>query len=178
LGIFRKRIASPQDLFYGFVACSFPIFLWTFYRIFVQIPAWIIKMGIWDVIGVCSYALSFSLFESLLVWLFFLILGGVLPEKLYRSRFVVITTVVVFISAIWAAFAQLNYDVVYDWHIVEALPWLAAYFISIAVFYGLVRQFERFAKLIYKVVMGISVLATLYVSSGVIGVVIVIIRNL
>lgn len=135
-------------------------------------------MGIWDVIGVCSYALSFSLFESLLVWLFFLVLSGVLPEKLYRSRFVVITTVVVFISAIWAAFAQLNYDVVYDWHIAEALPWLAAYLVSIAVFYGLVRQFDLFAKQIYRVVMGISILASLYVTSGVIGLVIVIIRNL
>jgi len=178
LAIFKNRLVSKQEIFFAFVACSFPIYIWTFYKIFNQIPAWIVKLNIGEVASVSAYAVAFSLFESLLLCLFFLILGGILPERFFRRKFVAHVMMMMLVSSIWAVIAQFNYSEVYGWTFAELLPWLVVYLFSILAVYFLIQRFDLFAKAVYRVVKGISVLATLYILVGVIGLVVVIIRNI
>jgi len=178
LAIFKNRLVSRQETFFAFVACSFPIYIWTFYKIFNQIPAWIIKLNIWEVASVSAYAVAFSLFESLLLCLFFLIIGGILPERFFRKKFVAHVMMMMMVSSIWAVIAQFSYSEVYGWTFAELLPWLSVYLFSIFIIYFLVQRFDQLANVVHRVVQGISVLATLYIFVGVIGLVIVIIRNI
>jgi len=136
------------------------------------------KMSLLDAISVDAYALAISLVESLIICLFLLALAALLPERLLRKKFVPHAMTLVLVTSIWAVFGQLNYQTIYDWTFGELLPWLLMYLGSCLVVYLLVQRFDRVANLIYRVVQWISVLATLYISLGVIGLVVVIFRNL
>ena len=136
------------------------------------------KMSLLDAISVDAYALAISLVESLIICLFLLTLAALLPERLLRKKFVPHAMTLVLVTSIWAVFGQSNYQTIYDWTFGELLPWLLLYLGSCLVVYLLVQRFDRIANLIYRVVQWISVLATLYISLGVIGLVVVIFRNL
>ena len=136
------------------------------------------KMSLLDAISVDAYALAISLVESLIICLFLLALAALFPERLLRKKFVPHAMTLVLVTSIWAVFGQLNYQTIYDWTFGELLPWLLMYLGSCLVVYLLVQRFDRVANLIYRVVQWISVLATLYISLGVIGLVVVIFRNL
>jgi len=136
------------------------------------------KMSLIDAISVNAYALAISLIESLIICLFWVLLAAVLPERLFRKKFVPHTMILMLVTSVWAANGQINYQTIYDWTFAELLPWLALYLGSCLVFYFLVQHFDRLANLIYRIVQWISVLATLYISLGVIGFVIVVLRNI
>jgi hypothetical protein len=137
-----------------------------------------VKLNIFEVASVSAYAVAFSLFESLLLCLFFLIIGGILPERFFRKKFVAHVMMIMLVSSIWAVIAQFNYSEVYGWTFAELLPWLVVYLFSILIVYYFVQRFDRLASVVYRVVQRISVLATLYIFVGVIGMVVVIIRNI
>jgi hypothetical protein len=178
LAIFKNRLVSKQEIYYTFVACSFPVYLWTFYKIFNQIPAWITKLNVGEVASVSAYAVAFSLFESLILCLLFLILAGILPERIFRRKFVAHVMMIMLVSAVWAVIAQFNYSDVYGWTFADLLPWLVIYLFSILLIYFLVQRFERFSRFVYRFVQRISVLATLYILVGVIGLIVVVLRNI
>jgi hypothetical protein len=131
-----------------------------------------------DVFGVCAYALAISLIETVIFWSFFIFLGAILPEKLFRKKFVSLIMSLMLISGIWAVNAQFHYQDVYNWTFLELLPWLGAYFGSLLIVYLVIQRFNRLSDLVFRITRGISVLSSFYVLFGAVGLVIVIIRNL
>jgi hypothetical protein len=113
LAIFKYRVLSRVDIYDAFVACSFTIFIWTFYRIFNRVPSWLINLNIWEVLSVSAYALTIALFESILVFSFFALIGILLPAQYFLNKFVSHTTMIVFTSSLWAVAAQFNYALDY-----------------------------------------------------------------
>jgi hypothetical protein len=178
LAIFRNRIVSKQDLYLAYIACSLPLFLWTFYKLFNQVPAWLVKLSIDEIIGASAYAFTYTLVESLWLWVVFLLVGALLPERAFRNKFVSYTFLISLFSSILAIIAQINYDVVFEWNFIEMLPWWGLYLAGVLLVYFVVRRFDRFSKILYQVVRSVSVLATLYVMIGVISFIIVVVRNI
>lgn len=136
------------------------------------------KMSLIDALSVNAYALTGALFESLVICLFLVFLAAIIPERFFRKKFVPHTMILMLVTAIWAVYGQFNYQTIYDGSFAELLPWLALYLGSCLAFYLLVQRFDRFSNLVYRIVQLISVLATLYISLGVIGLVVVIVRNI
>ncbi len=178
MATYKGRLASREDLFYAYVACSLPIFLWAFYKLFRDTPAWILRMSVLDILSVLAYSLAISVLESLIIWGLFVLLGFLLPEARFRRKFVPLVMAITLVSAIWAVNAQFNYAEVFDWSFSEALPWLVLSIFTIIVGYLLVLRSDRLANLIYKLVKGLSVLTSVYIILGLIGIVVVIFRNL
>jgi len=135
-------------------------------------------MNVWEMLSISSYALTISLIESSLVCLLFVLIGAILPFRYFREKFVSHTTVIVMLSALWAVAAQQNYVIVYNWTFVERLPWIIAYLSSLLIVYGLTQFSDGYASLVTRMVQRISVLATLYILLGVVGLLVVVVRNI
>ena len=178
MAIFNRKLASKEDLFYAYVACSFPIFLWAFYKIFLDVPAWILRMSVLDILSVLAYALALAVIESLVIWGLFVLLSLVLPHSWFRIQFVPVVTVITFISAIWAVSAQNRYAMVFEWSFIEALPWLALAILTVFIGYMFVIRSSGLANLLYKLAQKLSVLTSLYIFLGLFGILVVIIRNI
>jgi hypothetical protein len=158
--------------------CVFPVYAWSILNILREIPAWVLRLSVSELIGVVSYAMAFALFESLVLLLVPLALSLILPVKLFRARFVAAGTMLVAITSAWAIAAHLNDLAIRHWGLRSFLLWGLIYLASIGAGYFLVRRSARLAKILDAVAERLVVLGVVYVALGVLGLAIVIARNL
>ena len=64
-----KNKLTKSELLYAFAFCALPVHLWTIYNMLRDVPAWILYMDVWDLIGTISYTLAFALLETFILFL-------------------------------------------------------------------------------------------------------------
>jgi hypothetical protein len=90
-----------------FYMCVFPIHLWSMVVVFNHIESVIYRgTNVFDGIGYASYALLLALFESVILCLFLLLLGFLLPKHWPSGTRLVQLTLVGWVMLGWAAGGQ------------------------------------------------------------------------
>jgi hypothetical protein len=176
LAIFRKRSISLQDIGLVFAACIIPIHLWAILNLLHELPAWFIRLSLGELAGVIAYTQSFALLESLLVLACLLILGLLIPSQWIANRFVVLSSLLIFIVSLWSVVVQYNYDLIRTWGLRQFLPWMILFLISMAAPFFVIRV-EKSSMLIKTIVKRLAVLSVLYVIVDVVSVIVVVLRN-
>jgi hypothetical protein len=182
---------SKQGLWALFLVCAFPLHVWTIILAFRDF-SWVSeRTNSWDAIGVVSYGLVFAFIESVLVFLAALLLGFLISKKWNEDRRLTLVGILVFVTSLWAIasylFFMLNMSIpgatidflagmahplryLYAFSFVLILPTvlLPAYLVlrSDKVLKGIQGFFDR-----------LSLLTMFYLFFDVVGLVIVIIRN-
>jgi hypothetical protein len=73
LDIFKRRGISREDILLVFAACVLPVFIWSFYNLLNEVPAFVLRLSVTELIGTSAYVLAFALVESILFFLGLLI---------------------------------------------------------------------------------------------------------
>lgn len=173
----KNRIVSRNELIYALAASIFVIHIWSIYNMLEQIPAWILRLGYWDLAGVISYTLVFALIESLIVILFLIILAAVLPARIFKDKFVAISSAFIFLAAAWIVPIHLYEKSIRSWGIKGMLPLLVLAGISFGVSYALVMYSNKFEIYVNRFMQRVTVLAYVYVFIDLIAVIIIVSRN-
>ena len=84
----RERFPNKREAWLVFSVCVFAIHVWSTIVFLYNFPSLILKANIWQIISVLGFALVFAFLESLLLFGFLVLLAAVLPQKLFRERFV------------------------------------------------------------------------------------------
>lgn len=177
MGIFNSRRLSPGDLSQSFGAIAFPVHVWAIINILAILPVWLLRASIWELAGVISYPLVDALLESCILWIGLVILGFILPKKWLADKFVVLSSVLVWLLAAWAALAQFFYDSLLQWGLTQILPGLVLVVLSFGLVYWLVQRRGRLEGWIKRLTQGLAVLTYFYVIFDLLGLAVVIIRN-
>lgn len=185
------KLYSKQGLWALFLICAFPLHVWTIILAFRDF-SWVSeRTNSWDAIGVVSYGLVFAFFESVLVFLIAILLGFLVSRKWSEDRRLTLVGSLVFITSLWAMasylFFMLNVSIpgdtlaflaglshplrfLYAFGLVVVVPTvlIPAYLIlrSDKALKGMQSFFER-----------LSLLTMFYLFFDVVGLVIVIVRN-
>lgn len=182
---------SKQGLWALFLVCAFPLHVWTIILAFRDF-SWVTeRTNSWDAIGVVSYGLLFAFLESVVVFLVAMLLGFLVSGKWKEDRRLVLVGILVFITSIWAIagylFFMLNVSIPG-----AAVTFLAGLAHPLRFLYGLTLllvlptvvlpaylalRSEKFVKGVQDFFERLSLLTTLYLFLDVVGLVIVIIRN-
>lgn len=101
MAIFKTRFAE-RGLLQLFVFCAFPIHVWTIVNMLLDIPAWLVYMTSWELLGAIAYTLSFALLETLVVFIPVLIVGVLLPRKWYGEWYLAAVSLILFEFALLA----------------------------------------------------------------------------
>lgn len=88
LHLIISRLPSRQDSFLVLSACIFPIHSWHTIVFLYNIEKLVKKATIFQLFGVYSYILLIALLESLTLFGFIVLISIILPERLFRDRFV------------------------------------------------------------------------------------------
>jgi hypothetical protein len=174
---FNRRIPSTRNLVYTYLACLFPIQVWSVYNLLREVPAWLRQMTMWDLIGVVSYAESFALFESVVIFLPFVILSALLPYRWLRDKFVALTTGIVYVSAVWFILAHVNDVTVRYWGLNQLLPWLGLFLLSEMLCFLLIHYSDKLESMITSFVARVAVLSAVYLFIDFLSLLIVVVRN-
>jgi hypothetical protein len=98
-----------QDLLKLFLVCVFPLQTWTIYMTLRDVEWVAARTNVGDALGFLSYNLLFGLIESILAWIFLLLLNFLIPKQWARQTRIALLGSIVFIVAIWAVLGQLYF---------------------------------------------------------------------
>ena len=190
MDIFKKHY-SRKGIWLIFSASVVPIHVWTFILFFRDFT-WISeRTNLWDAFGVGAYGLLIALLESAVVTIVAIFMGLIISNKWTEHRRVSLLGILVFACALWAIIGQLYFmmDIRIPGGWLQEIartphPLWILYGVSIIVIgvslllptYFVTRE-GKFSTMIYKIIESLSTLTTLYLFLDLIGLIIIIIRN-
>jgi hypothetical protein len=178
LATYKNRKLSAGDLFLSFGAAAFPIHVWAIINLLMIFPAWMLRMTLWELAGAIGYPLSAALLESLLLWLVLVIIGYILPRKLFADRFAAQSALLAWLLSGLAMLLHYKFGIVLQWGTGQVI--LAALLVT-AFTVLILWSVKRFGKLegwIKIAAQRLALLSYIYVFFDLIGLVVVILRNL
>jgi hypothetical protein len=175
---FYRRIPSTHNVVAVYLACLFPIQVWSIYNLLREVPAWLRQMSLWDVIGVVSYPQMFVLFESVVIFLPLVLLSALLPAGWFRDKFVALATGIVYLSVVWFILAHIYDLTLRYWGLGQLLPWIGLFLFSQILFFFLIHSSHKLQSIIVSWVNRVAVLSIVYLLIDLISVLIVVIRNI
>jgi len=98
---------SRQGLWSLFLICAFPLHLWTLILAFRDVSWLTERTNVQDAIGVVSYGLLFALIESILIFLVLVLIGLITPWRWEPERRITFLAFLVLITSMWAMIGQL-----------------------------------------------------------------------
>jgi hypothetical protein len=182
---------SRADWFNLFLICAFPLHLWTLLMVFRDINWVAERTTIWDGIGFSSYALFYTLLESLLLTGFVALLGLLFPKEWSKRMRFLMMSLLAFVLAGWSIAEQLILIVLFGRlrKFGMANPWLADEWVWGSIFVVLIvltlvvpllmlRNNPKLQKNVKSFLDRLMILSGLYLFLDGIGIVIIIIRNI
>ena len=177
MDIFRRRLPPAQSLVVVFAISLFVVHVWQIINMLQLVPAWIIRLEAWELVGVIAYTQVFALLESLIIFVLLVFLVFILPGKLFRDKFVALSALFLIINALWAILIHHNDEILDNGGLRQLLPWLVLYLISLVSSYLLIFRLKQFESALEGFVQRVSVLAFIYFFFDVMSILIVFIRN-
>jgi hypothetical protein len=146
------------------------------------LPAWMLRSNLWDVVGMVAYTQVVALFESVIVLLIVLLLCAILPVRLLGERVVAHGSMAVFVTAGWAIGIHYHVDRYASalsalWPYAGFLLWSVIYLVCMGGTYLLISRRNRLKELLESLVERLSMLSFLYVILDLLGLVILVFRN-
>jgi hypothetical protein len=182
---------SKQGLWSLFLICAFPLHLWTIILAFRDF-SWVSeRTNSWDAVGVLSYGLIFAFIESALFFLVTILLGFLISKKWEEDRRNALLGNLALITSIWAMVSYLYFILqvsipgqVVDFFVNLGHPLRFLYAVSLVLVgitvalptYFILRS-EKFLHFVRAAFERLSLLTMFYLFFDIVGLVIVIIRN-
>lgn len=155
-----------------FVYCALPIHLWAIVNMLRDVPSWLHYMKNTEIVGSVAYTLTFTLVETLIVFFIVLAVGMVLPKRWVPNTYATLSSVMLIELAIMAAILQ--------HFILQYLPkrlLLASYLLILVLTVLTVPRFSKVRHYTRALAERLTVLTFLYIFIDIVGVIIVIARN-
>jgi len=172
LAIFKQRF-SKQGLTQLFVYCAFPIHVWALINMFRDVPSWVLYMPSGEVLASVAYTLSFALIETLIVLLVVLLIGMMIPRRWVVEKYVPLVSALLVELAVMA--------IVFQHFIIHHLPkrnLIIGYALILALTTVIVLRLPRIGDVLRWASERLTILAFIYSFFDVLGLLIVIVRNL
>ncbi|MBP6786557.1 MAG: hypothetical protein KA170_03130 [Candidatus Promineofilum sp.] len=178
MAIFRDRIKSRGELLTLFVACSFPIFVYTIPHTLVYVSQWVLRLTMWETLSVISYVLAAAVIESILIFLVALLLVMIVPKRFYDGILIPLAAAFSTLTTLLVVYLNLTQErsILRD-NFTGTLLGLAVYLLLMGLTYIVLRRNQRITAILTGLIDRLMPLALLYALFAVIGLVVVITRN-
>ena len=188
---FIKPYFNKGDLFKLFLVCAFPIHVWSIFM-FLRDFDWIAeRTNAWDAVGVGAYALILALIESAFVFLITFGLSFLVHKTWNPETRLTIMTALIFVASLWAAITQAFFllggilpESIFSFLVESGHPYRYLYgtigslvILTVGAPVILLIQSEKVVRVTLGLIERIILLSGLYLFLDVVGIVIVVIRN-
>ena len=172
--------------------CAFPLHVWTLLLAFRDLSWLTDRTNAWDAIGVASYGVIFAFIESLILFLAFALLGFLIARRWNQETRLAFLAILVLILSLWAIVGQLYFllnlsfsATIIRFFIQIPHPLRVLYVTATAVVAPtvlipawLVLHSNKAVQFMGGLIERLSLLTTVYLFFDVVGLVIVIIRDI
>ena len=172
------RSTSSRASYLIFTACAFPIHLWSIIQVLDELPAWILRLEVGELLGVIAYTQAFALLETLLLWGGMMLLKLFLPRRLTSDSFIPLVSALVFIHAFWSGALLYSFGTFRALGLPQLLLLLALYLLTMIGTALLVLRSARIQTGLWSLLNRLTVLISLYVAIDIVSVLVILLRNL
>ena len=187
-----NKFYSKQGLWTLFLICALPLHIWTLLLGFQDFDWVTTRTNSWDAVGVMSYGLFFTFFESLIIFVITALLGFLVSRKWDEKKRIALMGTLVIVLSLWSILNQTYFiremqpsDRLVGFYIGTGRP-LVALYITALLFAGLSVALPTYAiltsnKVEKSILEGfdrLSTLTWLYLFLDLMAISIIIIRNI
>jgi hypothetical protein len=176
------RLPSRKQILPVFSLIVFIDFSWMLLQFFRQVPSWIFYLNIGKVLILFAYVVSFTLFESALLLSFLLALCIIFPVRHFRDKFTPQGGVQVALISLIALVLRQKIEVFqkFEIWILFAIPLISLIMITLSIIpiSKILDRFRLVDRIVTALIERMTVFGFLYIPLGLLGLVIVILRNL
>ncbi len=179
MAIFKNRFRSRSEVLALFAATSLPIFAWAIALIVIYAPQYILRLNLWDTVGVVAYVLAYALLETLIVFTIVMVILLILPARWHSSKTVPLTAAYLMLTTVLVVFLNVAQEkAIVRGKFTETFIALAVYVLLLILATVVIRRSDRITRLFSGVLERFIPLVFLYSFFALVGVVIVAFRNL
>ena len=179
MAIFRNRFQNRGEILSLFAAVSLPIFAWAIALVVIYASQYILRLSMWDTVGVVAYVLAYALLEALIVFAITMTILLLLPGRLHGRLTIPLTASVLFLTTVFVVYLNVAQEkTMVRGRFTEPLIALGVYVLLLVVTTVVLRRSERIVKLINAILERLVPLTLLYTFFALVGAVIVLMRNL
>jgi hypothetical protein len=180
----KSRFPSLPDSLSLFLLCVFPIHIWSLIAFLREVPGYVLRYTVWEMISILAYVQVFAFVETGLVLIILLALAFFLPRWILLDRFVAQGTLFVLVTTLWIVpihyqsriATALSLDV--TGYLVMIWFWIMSYLAVLVGFSILLRRRDRFETGITGFVERLALLSVAYLLVDFASLSIVTIRNI
>lgn len=180
--LIRSRLPTRQETLPVFAVFVFFGFSWALYRLFWYIPSWLEYLNVSKILTILAYVMAFALIESLLLTAGVVFFSLFFPPHLFKEKFALMGSSLAALLGIAAVLLQRKINLVYRQELWQLIAYPLAFLLLLAVavlLLGLLfRRFPSLARFTLAVLDRLTIFTYFYVPLSLIGLVVVILRNL
>jgi len=187
----KPQLYTRQGLWSLFLMCVFPLHFWTLILVFRDLSWLIDRSNLWDAITVASYGMIFAFAESLLVFLIAMLLGFLVPKYWDQKHRIALLSSLILVTALWAMTSQLfvllNITLpawFINFFVQQSHPLRALYEVGLVLVTPtvliptyMILKSDKVLQVVLDFMDRITLLSVFYLLFDVIGLIIVVIRN-
>ena len=176
------KLPSRNDALTVLSVILFIVFSWALYRTFWWVPSWLEYLSVWSILIIFAYVMAFALFESLVILAMLILLCLLLPRKIFKDQFILQGSTLSLLLGVGAFLIQRNVNVIYRLKLEQTLLYplliLVAVILLMFITSFLFKRIQPLARLTQATAERMTIFAYIYVPMGLIGLLVVIFRNL
>jgi hypothetical protein len=142
------------------------------------VPAWILKLNLWEMVGVIAYTQAFALFETIILVLLFVIAAFILPGRLLRDNLKVSSALIMLVFACWMLVLHYRFRWIENENHQRLALWGLSFILAVAAAIWVSNKWERLRSPVGQITSRLSVLVGLYLFIDFISILIIVIRNI
>ncbi|HZW03639.1 MAG TPA: hypothetical protein VFF68_06920 [Anaerolineaceae bacterium] len=172
-----RRLPTRREGLLIFTLVFVIVYSWSILSFFNYLPSWLLYLDGWTIAGIFAYSQVFALFESLLALAAVSAAAVVLPQRLFRERFVAQGVIVVLLAAAGAIALQVLKQVPL-WPSKTLIAGLLAYLGAVAAASWWVRRHAALQAGIERLADRLVTLLYIYLPLVALSAVILLVRNI
>jgi hypothetical protein len=184
--IIQARLPARRDILLVFGVVLFVVFGWSIRGFFYKLPAFSLYFGVGANLAILSYMMAFALLESVLVTGLLVLLSALLPAGWLKSGFAYKGFLIILVSTIAMILFQGYYSSNFLKDILAGQtypfpPFLRGAIGSVLALAALLWLFHwkpQLQRYVLDVVERLSLFTYIYVPLGIIGLLVVLVRNI
>lgn len=177
LELIKMRFPSRSDMLAVFGVVVFVCFTWTLLHFFNKVSSFLLYFTPVEIGDILAFMMAFALLESLVITMILVLLSMLLPSAWLRAGFAIKGFIILLIAAGTSILFQRTLAYEYPSILMLAATVLVPLLLSVGLI-AVVRSMPRIMNLLANIQDRILIMLFIYVPIGLIGLVIVLYRNL
>lgn len=177
MATFRNRFPNRHQLISVFLASAFASNAWALYNITQEIPAWILRLSMSEMLGVIAHNLYLALLDALPIFLVLTLLSAILPAAWLKNRFTAIGTALAMVTAVWFIFLHVN-GFIGTRNTTALLLWGVSYLVATFLIYFYILRSDKANQALTTFAERLALLAGIYIVVDILSVIVVLVRSI